>query len=240
MYLFRGCLCCCRKVLVKSEIWGCMCQCMCRSYASYSHWFYKCDIFPKYSNVCPSFLSLWHPWYLLLFLYVCSEFSIWFEYPELLLFFLMSWMCLWEPTKVKWALPSQRSPRQLQRPLVHAPPSDKSINMRTSGTLASEFGHWLTESMVFSFRGYGCENFYWDWFIGYSLGDCDMENEQRVRLLFIDGVFVVIIRWRCKICWLSDSIIWCCVTELGWRSVVAVHAFGHKVFLNSGVSFDRS
>jgi hypothetical protein len=37
---------------------------------------------------------------------------------------------LWEPSTAKQALLNQRSPRQLQRPLASAPPSDKSTNMR--------------------------------------------------------------------------------------------------------------
>jgi hypothetical protein len=67
--VFSGsvCVAACRKVRVLSEIWGCMCQCMYRSNASYSNIFYKWDIFPRYSNVCSSFLSVWPSWYLLLF-----------------------------------------------------------------------------------------------------------------------------------------------------------------------------
>jgi hypothetical protein len=48
LYIFSGGVCAavCRKVRVKSEIWGCMY----RSYAGYSYWFYKSDIFPRYSK----------------------------------------------------------------------------------------------------------------------------------------------------------------------------------------------
>jgi hypothetical protein len=68
----------CHKVRVMFEIWCCMCQCMYCSHASYSYWFYICDIIPGYSNVCPSFLSLWHPWYLSLFrMYaICSVYGL--------------------------------------------------------------------------------------------------------------------------------------------------------------------
>jgi hypothetical protein len=44
---------------------------------------------------------------------------------------------VWEPPTVKRALPNQHSLQHLQRPLVHAPPSDRSIKMRTSSILAS-------------------------------------------------------------------------------------------------------
>jgi hypothetical protein len=44
---------------------------------------------------------------------------------------------LWGPPTVKQALPKQHSPQQLQRPLDSAPPSDKSIQMWASNTLAS-------------------------------------------------------------------------------------------------------
>jgi hypothetical protein len=52
------------------------------------------------------------------------------------------WMCLtayilWEPLTVKRALPNLHSPWQLQRPLGLAPPSDKHIKMRSSGTAAT-------------------------------------------------------------------------------------------------------
>jgi hypothetical protein len=43
---------------------------------------------------------------------------------------------LWEPSSVKQALPNQDT-RQLQRPLVRTPPSDKSTNMLTSDTVAT-------------------------------------------------------------------------------------------------------
>lgn len=56
-----------RKVGVLFEIWNYVCQWACRSYVSCSYSFYKCDLLPVHLNVCPSFLSLWRPWYLLLF-----------------------------------------------------------------------------------------------------------------------------------------------------------------------------
>jgi hypothetical protein len=74
LYVFSGGVCAAiyRKVCIISEIRDCMCQCTCHSYPSFSYWLYKCDIFLRYSNVWPSFLSLWYPWYLLLFhVYAC-------------------------------------------------------------------------------------------------------------------------------------------------------------------------
>jgi hypothetical protein len=65
LYIFSGDVCAviCRKVHVKSEIWSCMCQCICHSYASYSYWFYKCDIFLRYSMSalpsCPCLAWRW-------------------------------------------------------------------------------------------------------------------------------------------------------------------------------------
>jgi hypothetical protein len=44
---------------------------------------------------------------------------------------------MWKPPTVKQALPNQCSPWQLQCPLVRMLPSDKSIKMRRSDTLAS-------------------------------------------------------------------------------------------------------
>jgi hypothetical protein len=44
---------------------------------------------------------------------------------------------MWDPPRVKQALPNMRSPWQLQRPLVSTPPSDKSIKKWTSDTLAT-------------------------------------------------------------------------------------------------------
>jgi hypothetical protein len=65
---------------------------------------------------------------------------------------------VWEPPTVKQALLNQRSPWQLQCPLVHTPPSDKSIRMRMSDTLASNTamltsrGHHNSESTSNSTR----------------------------------------------------------------------------------------
>jgi hypothetical protein len=50
---------------------------------------------------------------------------------------------MWETPTVKWALPNQRSPWQLQRQLVCMSRTGKWLKMRTSGTLASA-GHSTT------------------------------------------------------------------------------------------------
>jgi hypothetical protein len=55
---------------------------------------------------------------------------------------------VWEPPTVKRVVPNQQSPRQLQRPLVRALRSDKSIKMRTSGTLASTLRKALIRSVM--------------------------------------------------------------------------------------------
>jgi hypothetical protein len=77
------------KFRVMFWIWGCVCHYMCRSYEDYPCWFYKCDTFPVYLNVFPSCCYNFHS--IAIVPYVCPVFRC-FQYPELLLLLLMSWM----------------------------------------------------------------------------------------------------------------------------------------------------
>jgi hypothetical protein len=86
-------------------------------------------------NTVLGYLSHWHK----AFKFNCA----WFR-PELFKFkcsilqhVTIKYSYVWEPPTVKQVLPNQRSPQQLQCPLVCVLPSNKSIKKRTSNTLAS-------------------------------------------------------------------------------------------------------
>jgi hypothetical protein len=79
-----------RKCFEYGFVRVCVDVCVC---AGYLYWFCKCNIIWGMYECLPFFPVFTISVISVMVLYVCTEFSIWFEYPELPLLFLMAWIC---------------------------------------------------------------------------------------------------------------------------------------------------